>query len=115
MACRPAVGISSGRHARRSRRSRCATTCGAASAGVSSCELLPLADDDKAAALSAYARTRGFAIPDDVIRYLLAHGRRDMPALIGALAALDRHSLAQRRPITVPLMREWLQREVGLR
>jgi len=77
-------------------------------------ELLPLADDDKAAALSAYARTRGFAVPEDVIRYLLAHGRRDMPTLIGALAALDRHSLAQRRPITVPMMREWLQREVGL-
>ncbi len=78
-------------------------------------ELLPLTDDDKPAALSAYARRRGFAIPDEVIRYLLAHGRRDMPTLIGALAALDRHSLAQRRPITVPMMREWLQRDVGLR
>lgn len=77
-------------------------------------ELLPLSDDDKPAALSAYAKGRGFAIPDDVIRYLLAHGRRDMPTLIGALAALDRHSLALRRPITVPMIREWLQREVGL-
>ena len=56
----------------------------------------PLADEDKAAALGAYARRRGFALPDDVIRYLLAHGRRDMPALVGALAALDRHSLAVR-------------------
>jgi len=76
-------------------------------------ELLPLADADKPAALLAYARSRGFAIPDDVIRYLLAHGRRDMPTLLGALAALDRHSLAQRRPITVPMLRDWLQRDVG--
>ncbi|HYR00978.1 MAG TPA: DnaA regulatory inactivator Hda [Casimicrobiaceae bacterium] len=78
-------------------------------------EVLPLADDDKPAALAAYARSRGFAIPDDAIRYLLAHGRRDMPTLVGALAALDRHSLAQQRPITVPMIRDWLQRDVGLR
>jgi hypothetical protein len=38
-----------------------------------------------------------------------------MPALLGALAALDRHSLALRRPITVPMLREWLQRDIGLR
>lgn len=77
-------------------------------------ELVPLSDDDKPAALSAYAKRRGFAIPDDVIRYLLAHGRRDMPTLICALAALDRYSLSLRRPITVPVLREWLQRDVGL-
>ena len=78
-------------------------------------ELVPLADEDKPAALCAYARRRGFAIPDDVVRYLLAHGRRDMPTLIGALAALDRHSLAVRRPITIPMIREWLQGDIGLR
>jgi DnaA family protein len=77
-------------------------------------EIVPLADDDKPAALVGYARRRGFAVPDDVIRYLLAHGRRDMSALLGALAALDRHSLSSRRPITVPMLREWLQREIGL-
>jgi DnaA-homolog protein len=78
-------------------------------------ELVPLADEDKLAALAAYAQRRGFAIPDDVVRYLLAHGRRDMPTLIGALTALDRHSLAVRRPITVPMIREWLQGDIGLR
>ena len=51
---------------------------------------------------------------DDVIAYLLAHGRRDMPALLSTLAALDRHSLAAKRPITVPLLRDWLQRDIGL-
>jgi DnaA family protein len=77
-------------------------------------EIVPLADDDKPAALVGYARRRGFAVPDDVIRYLLAHGRRDMSALLGALAALDRHSLSSRRAITVPMLREWLQREIRL-
>ena len=78
-------------------------------------EVVPLADDDKPAALAGYARRRGFTVPDDVVRYLLAHGRRDMSALLAALAALDRHSLSSRRAITVPMLREWLQREIGLR
>ena len=77
-------------------------------------EVSPLADADKAEALAAYARGRGFRLADDVIHYLLAHGRRDMSALVGALAALDRHSLATKRPITVPLLRAWLQHDIDL-
>lgn len=72
-------------------------------------EVLPLADAELPAALAGYARRRGFAIPEDVIRYLLTHIRRDMSALVSALAALDRYSLASRRPITVPMLRDWLQ------
>ncbi len=75
-------------------------------------EIAPLADADKPAALLAYARQRGFGLPDDVIGYLLAHARRDMPTLLRTLASLDRHSLAAKRPITVPLVRDWLQREL---
>ncbi len=75
-------------------------------------EIVPLADADKPAALAAYARSRGFALDDEVIAYLLAHGRRDMGSLVAALAALDRRSLAQKRPVTVPLLREWLQRSL---
>jgi DnaA family protein len=77
-------------------------------------EVAPLVDAEKPAALAAYAQQRGFRLTDDVIGYLLAHGRRDMPALLSTLAALDRHSLAAKRPITVPLLRDWLQREIGL-
>jgi DnaA family protein len=72
-------------------------------------EILPLADADKGAALEAYARERGFALPRDVIDHLLAHGRRDMATLVAALAALDRYALATKRPITVALAREWLR------
>jgi DnaA-homolog protein len=77
-------------------------------------EVLPLADDAKPAALASYARSRGFTLGDDVIAYLLAHGRRDMTSLMTTLAALDRHSLASKRPITTPLLREWMQRGLGL-
>ena len=77
-------------------------------------ELTPLADADKPAALAAYGQARGFRLADEVIGYLLAHGRRDMGALIGMLVALDRHSLATKRPITVPMLRAWLQRDMDL-
>ncbi len=75
-------------------------------------EVLPLTDEEKPAALAAYARSRGFALDDEVIAYLLAHGRRDMRALVATLAALDRRSLALKRPVTVPLLREWMQRSL---
>jgi DnaA family protein len=75
-------------------------------------ELLPLADDAKPAALAVYAKGRGIVLSDEVIEYLLRHGRRDMPSLLATLAALDRQSLASKRPITVPLLKGWLQREL---
>jgi DnaA-homolog protein len=75
-------------------------------------EVSALADEDKSTALVAYARQRGFALAGDVIDYLLRHGRRDMRSLLATLAALDRRSLATKRPITVPMLKEWLQREL---
>jgi DnaA family protein len=77
-------------------------------------EVRPLADADKPAALAAYAHRRGIRLPADVVDYLLAHGRRDMGALVASIAALDRLSLAAKRPITVPLVRDWLQRTIPL-
>jgi DnaA-homolog protein len=77
-------------------------------------EVLPLTDDDKPLALATYAKARGFTLSEDVIAYLLAHGQRDMTSLTAALGALDRHSLATKRPITLPLLREWLQRRLPL-
>ena len=74
-------------------------------------ELVPLGDEEKGEAMRAYARRRGFVLADEVIDYWLRHGRRDMPSLLRTLAALDRYSLSTKRPITVPLLRDWLQRE----
>jgi DnaA family protein len=76
-------------------------------------EVLPLADDEKAEALAAYAQQRGFHLSAEVIDYLLNHGRRDMPSLLAMLSAVDRFSLASKRAITVPLLRELLQRSSG--
>jgi DnaA family protein len=75
-------------------------------------ELFALSDDEKPPALAAYARQGGFVLSAELIVYLLRHGRRDMGSLLSALAALDRVSLATKRPITVPLLRDWLQGEL---
>lgn len=75
-------------------------------------EIRALADADKPAALAAYARGRGFELGDEPVAYLLAHGRRDIGSLIAAIHALDRLSLSTRRPITVPLLREWMAARV---
>jgi len=67
--------------------------------------VLPLTDDEKRAALAAHAKSRGFALSEDVSSYLLTHARRDMGSLMAALDALDRYSLETGRPITVPLLK----------
>jgi DnaA-homolog protein len=74
-------------------------------------ETFPLADEGKAAALATYAAQRGFRLSPEVIDYLLRHGRRDMRTLLATLSALDRLSLAAKRPVTVPLLKQWLTHE----
>lgn len=71
-------------------------------------EVVALADADKPAALAAYANEHGFTLPTEVIDFLLTRGRRDMTALIAHLRALDRYSLATKRHVTVPLVKELL-------
>lgn len=69
-----------------------------------------LSDAEKARALTDHAAARGFRLPPEVCDYLLVHEKRDLPSLISVLDALDRYSLETRRPVTVPLVRELLQK-----
>ena len=69
-----------------------------------------LTDDEKASALEAHARSRGFALSPDVMAYLLSHMPRDMRTLVAIIDALDDYALAEKRAVTVPLVREWAQR-----
>ena len=71
-------------------------------------QLQPLSDAEKADALAAQAATRGVALSDDVLPFMLRHLPRDMRTLSHALEALDAFALARKRPLTVPLVREWL-------
>lgn len=70
-----------------------------------------LSDEDKIAALSQAATSRGLALSAGVLPYLITHTRRDMRSLSATLDALDLYSLETRRPITLPLLRHLLQQE----
>lgn len=72
-------------------------------------EIKALSDEEKVAALEHHATLRGMLMDAGVVQYLLRHGRRDLPSLIGMLNSLDRASLEQHRPPTVPLLRELMQ------
>ena len=67
-----------------------------------------LNEEEKVAALKRHAQARGFELSQDVVAYLLRHAQRDLPSLLALLDALDRYSLANRRAITLPLLRELL-------
>lgn len=65
-----------------------------------------LSDAEKAQALKQHAQARGFELPSEVTTYLLRHGRRDLPALLATLDALDEHCLRLKRAASVPLLKE---------
>ena len=67
--------------------------------------LRELDDESRARALRRHASGRGIEIPDDVVGYVLARHRRDMPSLLALLDRLDYHSMAHQRRLTVPFVR----------
>jgi DnaA family protein len=73
-----------------------------------------LSDEEKISTLQDHAAARGIRLPEEVPAYLLGRVRRDMGTLLAVLDALDRSSLAVKRAITVPFVRDWLQ-DSGLR
>ncbi len=70
-----------------------------------------LNDAEKSHALEQHANARGFELAPEVTQYLLRHGRRDLPSLLGVLDALDAHCLRLQRAPSVPLLKEVLRKE----
>ena len=68
-----------------------------------------LSEAEKAQALEQHAQARGFVLPHEVTQYLLRHGRRDLPALLALLDALDAHCLRLKRAPSVHLLKEVMQ------
>ena len=72
-------------------------------------EVKTLNDEQKAAALRRHALERGLKVDDGLVRYLLVHGRRDLPSLMAVLDHLDRATLERQRPATMPLLKDALR------
>ncbi|MDH5258806.1 MAG: DnaA regulatory inactivator Hda [Gammaproteobacteria bacterium] len=69
--------------------------------------LQTLTDENKSKALQARAKLRGFELPDNVVAYLLRRIPRDMNTLFKMLDELDLASLSAKRPLSIPIVKEW--------
>lgn len=70
--------------------------------------LLALCDDDKMQLLQHTAKRRGFNLPIEVARYLLAHYPRDMRTQLSILEKLDVVSLQEKHKVTLPFTKSTL-------
>nr|WP_246294958.1 DnaA regulatory inactivator Hda [Schlegelella koreensis] len=75
--------------------------------------LTPLAEPEVRAALRREADRRGTFLSDEVMDYLLRRFARDLKHLMAQLDRLDEFSLAAKRAITVPLLKQMLAEEGG--
>jgi DnaA family protein len=71
----------------------------------------PLAEADTRDALRQEARRRGIGLGDEVLDYILARFARDLKSLMHLLHRLDGFALAEKRAITVPLLKRMLDEE----
>ena len=71
----------------------------------------PLAESDTRDALHQEARRRGILLGDEVLDYILARFARDLKSLMHLLHRLDGFALAEKRAVTVPLLKRMLDEE----
>jgi DnaA family protein len=73
--------------------------------------LQPLSEAESRAALRREADRRGLFLSDDVMDYLLTRFSRDLKHLMDLFDRLDEFALANKRAITVPLLKRMLSEE----
>ncbi len=66
-------------------------------------------DEQKIVILKQLAKKSGFEFPDEVAQYLIQRVERDLHSLVKILNRIDEYSLAEKRKITVPLVRKMLE------
>lgn len=75
-----------------------------------SLKIKPHDDDDKIAALTHKAQHMGFEIAPQAARFLLTHYDRNPTSLWSMLDKLDTASLAAKRKLTIPFLKQILER-----
>lgn len=69
-------------------------------------QVQPIQEAAKIDTLKARAASRGFELSDEVLRYIMHHGKRDLTELLKVLDELDHASLSAHRRITVPFVKQ---------
>jgi DnaA family protein len=70
-----------------------------------------LNEDEQRAALQLHAEVRGLELPAESANYLMRRVARDMEQLVALLEQLDLAALAAQRRLTIPFVREVLERQ----
>lgn len=70
--------------------------------------LVALGEPTRREVLRAEARRRGIELDETVVDWLFAHRARDLASLMRLLARIDEATLAARRRVTVPFLRDLL-------
>lgn len=70
-----------------------------------------LSDEDKIRAMQLRAKWRGLDMPDEVAQFLFARIERSNPHLFAVLDRLDTRALAEKKRLTIPLVRALLADE----
>lgn len=78
-------------------------------------QLRELDDEGRIEALRLRALQRGLQLPPETADYLLRRMPRDLASLLGLLDDLDEASLAAQRRLTIPFIRDALERNAGTR
>lgn len=73
-------------------------------------QLRELDDEGRLAALGLRAAQRGLQLPRESAEYLLRRMPRDLPSLLELLDAMDQASLAAQRRLTIPFIRDALEK-----
>lgn len=74
-------------------------------------EVHALDRDEKIRALTDMAKARQLRIDPAIYEYLLAHWRQDLNSLLNLFNTLADYSIAQGKPITLPLLRRLLEQQ----
>ena len=75
-------------------------------------KMKPLSDEDCKSTLQLRAKLRGLVLPDDTVNYMITHKQRDMKILYDLLDKLDTESLAAKRKLTVPFLKNVMDDQV---
>lgn len=69
----------------------------------------PLGDTEKLTALAEAARQRQLHIGSDLFVWLMRYWRRDIGSLLALVECLDDYSVAGKYPLTLPVLKQFLQ------
>jgi DnaA family protein len=76
-------------------------------------QLHDLDDEGRIEALRLRAAQRGLQLPHETAEYLLKRMPRDLPSLFAILDALDEASMIEQRRLTIPFIRDELEKHAG--